>query len=106
MSILSDERIREIETEFCEDMATWWDNATDDERMNLTNSPEDLTSRQLKAQDLKSRADMQREIGQHILERCSGAAGFPEFHAEMIPFALSLKSGAFKEVKEIRQVVE
>ncbi len=50
MKILSEAKLREIEIEFLEDMENWWQGATDTERLNLTNSPKDLTTRQLEAQ--------------------------------------------------------
>lgn len=54
-SLLTKTEVIEIEKQFHEDLETWWENATQEERYNLTNSPQDLTSRNLKAQDTKTR---------------------------------------------------
>ena len=66
MNILTDEQIREIELEFQEAMATWWDNATDGERMSLTNSPKDLTPRLLEAQVRETL----KMVGEWGIEQC------------------------------------
>jgi len=81
LELLSDEKLNQA-----------WDN-TFATPVNLDHkpTPEEIFNLQLRAVAQASQEDTVRQIATQIMGMAGSSAGFPEFHTEMLVYALELK---------------